>query len=111
MSVIRLALYGTLGNVRYSTSLIRDTWECMSHVCPYTPGLRRDTLLMFSQVMWYIIMNVTRNNNPSVIVVYFVYTASVTVEYSQSRPLSDVLYYHKEKNRQAKNGGAEGGGW
>ena len=56
-------------------------------------------------------MNVTRNNNPSVIVVYFVYTSSVTVEYSQSRPLSDVLYYNKEKNRQAKNGGTEGGSW
>ena len=61
--------------------------------------------------MWYIIVNLTRNNIPSVIVVYFVYTASVTVNYSQSRPLSDVLYYHKEKNRQAKNGGAEGGSW
>ena len=33
MSVIRLALYGTLGNIRYSTSLIRDTWECPSLVC------------------------------------------------------------------------------
>ena len=56
-------------------------------------------------------MNVTSDNNPSVNVVYFVYTVSVTVEYSQSRPLSDVLYYPKEKNRQAKNGGAEGGSW
>ena len=40
-----------------------------------------------------------------------VYTASVIVKYSQSRPLPDVSYYNEEKNRQAKNGGAEGGGW
>ena len=50
MSVTRLALYGTLGNVRHSSVIIWDTLECMSHVCPYTPGLIRGTLLMFSQV-------------------------------------------------------------
>ena len=46
MSVIRLALYGTLGYVRYLSSFIQNTWECMSHVWPYTGHLGMSVSLL-----------------------------------------------------------------
>ena len=39
MYVTCMALYGTLGNVCHMSGLIRDTWECMSLIWPYTGHL------------------------------------------------------------------------
>ena len=39
MSVTRLSLYETLGNVCHMSVFIRDISECLSHVCLYTGHL------------------------------------------------------------------------
>ena len=44
MHFTRRGLYGTSGNVRYLSCLIRDTWGYPSLVCLYTPGLTQGTV-------------------------------------------------------------------